>query len=62
MEHGCFHGCEKPLQTALRVFIVSQKASLLASPFYTNSLILREKVSFNVSKVFVFNLEILVIV
>lgn len=44
-------------RTALRGFIVSQKASLLAFPFYTNSLILREEVSFNVSKVFVFNLQ-----
>lgn len=44
-------------RTALRGFIVSQKASFLTFPFYTNSLILREEVSFNVSKVFVFNLQ-----
>lgn len=44
-------------RTAVRVFIVSQKASLLAFPFHTNSLILREEVSFNVSKVFVCNLQ-----
>lgn len=63
MEHGCFRGCEKPLQDSFEgVYCVSEgfPSSL---PILYKFLILREEISFNVSKVFVFNLtEILVIV